>query len=72
VLEEPAATGFWREVDAIAGELGSGGRVLVRPSGTEPVVRVMVEADTESRATALAQRLVDALQGLGRSGAARA
>ncbi len=72
VLEEPAATGFWREVDAVAGELGSGGRVLVRPSGTEPVVRVMVEADTESRATALAQRLVDALQGLGRSGAARA
>jgi phosphoglucosamine mutase len=32
------------EVAAVAGELGGGGRVLLRPSGTEPLVRVMVEA----------------------------
>ena len=28
-------------------ELGSDGRILVRPSGTEPVVRVMVEAESD-------------------------
>ena len=33
------------EVDRIAGELGDRGRVLVRPSGTEPVVRVLAEAE---------------------------
>ena len=29
--------------------LGDGGRILVRPSGTEPLVRVMVEAPTDGR-----------------------
>jgi phosphoglucosamine mutase len=33
--------------------------VLVRPSGTEPVVRVMVEAETEQAARATADRLAD-------------
>ncbi len=37
--------------------LGDGGRVLLRPSGTEPIVRVMVEAATEELATDVAQRL---------------
>jgi phosphoglucosamine mutase len=32
--------------------------VLVRASGTEPLVRVMVEADTEDRASEVADRLV--------------
>ena len=38
-------------------ELGDTGRVLLRPSGTEPVVRVMVEAATEVHAQDVAQRL---------------
>ncbi|WP_138442296.1 phosphoglucosamine mutase [Sinomonas susongensis] len=38
-------------------ELGETGRVLLRPSGTEPVVRVMVEAADEDTAQAIAQRL---------------
>ncbi|HUR19017.1 MAG TPA: phosphoglucosamine mutase [Acidimicrobiales bacterium] len=45
-------------VDAAAAELGDGGRALVRPSGTEPLVRVMVEAATEEMAEATAARLV--------------
>jgi len=59
----PGATAFWAEVEAVESELGADGRVLVRPSGTEPVVRVMVEAADAGTATAGADRLVDALHG---------
>lgn len=40
-------------------ELGETGRVLLRPSGTEPLVRVMVEAETEEQARAVAERIAD-------------
>ena len=42
------------ECRALAGR----GRVLVRPSGTEPLIRVMVEAPTEAEATEVCDRLV--------------
>lgn len=42
--------------------LGGDGRVLVRPSGTEPVVRVMVEALDPGTAEATAERLCDAVR----------
>ena len=35
------------KIDAIAKELGNNGRILVRPSGTEPLIRVMVEAEND-------------------------
>lgn len=35
------------EIDAVAADLGEDGRILVRPSGTEPLIRVMVEARTD-------------------------
>jgi phosphoglucosamine mutase len=45
-------------VRAAEAELDGRGRVLVRPSGTEPLVRVMVEAPTAEEADELCGRLV--------------
>jgi len=47
------------ELRAAEAELAGVGRVLLRKSGTEPLVRVMVEADDPARAQAVAQRLAD-------------
>ncbi|MFD9246112.1 phosphoglucosamine mutase [Streptomyces sp. NPDC059556] len=49
-------------VTAAESELGSTGRVLLRPSGTEPLVRVMVEAADIEQARAVAQRLADVVK----------
>jgi phosphoglucosamine mutase len=46
-------------VNACEAELGEDGRVLLRPSGTEQLVRVMVEAPTQEQADAIAGRLAD-------------
>jgi phosphoglucosamine mutase len=51
--------------DAVAHEttaLSGSGRVLLRPSGTEPLVRVMVEAETAERAQQVAERLADVVR----------
>jgi phosphoglucosamine mutase len=53
--------------EAIAREeeaLGGDGRVLVRPSGTEPLIRVMVEAKTAQQADECAGRLADLVKTL--------
>ena len=42
-------------------ELGSNGRILIRASGTEPVIRVMAEAETENLAKTCIDQLVSSL-----------
>lgn len=50
------------EVDKISMELSSNGRILVRPSGTEPLVRVMVEAENESICHDYVYRVVEIIE----------
>lgn len=50
-----------REIAAVEAALGNSGRVLVRASGTEPVVRVMIEAETQSAATDACDRLCEVI-----------
>jgi phosphoglucosamine mutase len=49
-------------VPAVEAELGGSGRVLVRPSGTEPLLRIMVEAPTEDQARTIAERLASRVE----------
>jgi phosphoglucosamine mutase len=49
-------------VTAARTDLGAEGRILLRPSGTEELVRVMVEARTQSQAAQVARRVADVVE----------
>jgi phosphoglucosamine mutase len=53
---------LWDEVSNVEQELGSDGRVLVRSSGTEPLIRIMVEAPSQDLASSYADRIAGALK----------
>jgi phosphoglucosamine mutase len=55
------AEAVWEAVRAAEDALGDRGRVLVRASGTEPLVRVMVEADAEAEARRHAESIAEAV-----------
>jgi phosphoglucosamine mutase len=56
------AAELWKAVDEENAKLEGRGRVLVRPSGTEPLVRVMVEAPDEAECEAIVKRLVEVVR----------
>lgn len=51
--------GLLQEVQKVADSLGQDGRILVRPSGTEPLVRVMVEAKTDELCHQYVYQVID-------------
>jgi phosphoglucosamine mutase len=57
------ATAVWEAVEREGTALEGRGRVLVRPSGTEPLVRVMVEAPSADECERICARLVDVVRG---------
>jgi phosphoglucosamine mutase len=56
------AYAIWKAVEAEASALEGRGRVLLRPSGTEPVVRVMVEAPDEAECAQVCERLAEVVR----------
>lgn len=52
-----ASTPIWQEVKQLSNELSDNGRILLRRSGTESAVRIMVEAPTEERVHDIVERL---------------
>jgi phosphoglucosamine mutase len=56
------AKAVWEAVERESERLAGRGRVLIRPSGTEPLVRVMVEAPAEDECDAVTARLVETVE----------
>lgn len=65
VADKPAARNdadVIRVTEEVEKELGENGRILIRESGTEPVIRVMVEADSEQLCNQYVDRIIDILK----------
>lgn len=51
-----------KEIDAVSDTLGKKGRILVRPSGTEPLIRIMLEGEDTAQIKSLAKRVADVIE----------
>ncbi len=68
VKSKPAAKNdpdVQKEVETVAESLGENGRILLRESGTEPVIRVMVEADTDEECEKYVDQVIDVIRSKG-------
>jgi phosphomannomutase len=65
LLDEAAAADVKGRKAKVAEELGSEGRILVRESGTEPVIRVMVEAGTDEICEKYVDGVIDVIRAKG-------
>jgi len=61
-VDPRADAGVCATVEAVEAELGAAGRVLLRASGTEPLIRVMVEGPDADGVRPLAERIADAVR----------
>ncbi|MFC1513002.1 hypothetical protein ACFL5J_00975 [Thermodesulfobacteriota bacterium] len=61
-IDTQRVAGFPKTLAAQEKKLGKRGRILVRPSGTEPVIRVMVEGEEEGEINAMADELCELIR----------
>ena len=59
VMDEPAVKAV---IDAVEAEMNGDGRILVRPSGTEPLLRVMAEASTDEKVSRYVDTIADVIR----------
>jgi phosphoglucosamine mutase len=64
---KPDAVALQKITDTAEKEVGESGRVVIRPSGTEPIIRVMVQHDNQSVANAMVAELAERIRALGAS-----
>ncbi|MFT4128862.1 MAG: phosphoglucosamine mutase, partial [Labrys sp. (in: a-proteobacteria)] len=58
VLDDPKVAAV---IEGARKQLGDGGRLVIRPSGTEPVIRVMAEADDRANVETAVDEVIDAI-----------
>mgnify|MGYP002266788853 CR=1 FL=1 len=61
-IDHTQIKGFSKKVTALEQKLGKTGRILVRPSGTEPVIRVMIEGQDEALINTMADELCEMIR----------